>query len=308
MSTVMDYIQCPQCGYDQADTEYNCRTCEQRTNCRKCGFSKYLDRETDGKGKVTFTHRVCEGAGVLFFRWKGAIGYTSHYLATQDEVAEAEQWLRGKLAAGQVRPGSGYLSRWNKETESVEFVIGRLYEFSNYDRDDEIPEQMGPTDLRPFQLVEQRYQAKLRYSCGHILESWILLLQGQQAPAATAIVRTDVPCLDCLPKFISGAGDFSAVELATVCSRRTWLWENRRLDGSGKYVTPAFEHPRTLEEAASRFYAEYPERKRFHPASIGFDLQLEGWSDEDITDKKWLCDCAGCRAKPKSLGCKKYPG
>jgi hypothetical protein len=28
MSTVLDYIQCPQCGFQRADTEYNCRTNE----------------------------------------------------------------------------------------------------------------------------------------------------------------------------------------------------------------------------------------------------------------------------------------
>ncbi|SPE25288.1 hypothetical protein SBA5_490063 [Candidatus Sulfotelmatomonas gaucii] len=303
MSSVLDYRKCPQCKFEQADFEYNCRTFEEYLQCRMCGYCEVVDREIDNEGKVTYKHKINEGAGALFYRWQGAIGYTSYFLSTQEEVTEAEQWLREKLAAGQVRPSSAYVSRWDKETRSVEFVIGRLFEFSNYDPDDEIPEQKGPSDLRPFQLVEQRYQAKLRYSCGHILESWILLLQGQPAPAATAILRTDVPCLACLPKFISGAGDFSAEELATVCSCRTRLWENRWIDGSGEYVTPAFDHPQSLEEAASRFYAAYPERKQCHPESMGFHLQCEGWSDEEIAAKKWLCDCAGCRAKPMSLGC-----
>ena len=32
----------------------------------------------------------------------------------------------------------------------------------------------------------------------------------------------------------------------------------------------------------------FPERGREHPQSMGFQLQLEGWSDEDIAAKKWL--------------------
>src|ERR1039458_3006823 len=136
MSSVLDYQQCPQCKFEQADFEYNCRTCEESLHCRKCGYSESVDRKEGSEGKATYKHKVVEGAGVLFYRWKGAIAYACYYLATQEEVAKAEQWLREKLAAGQIRPGSAYLSRWNKETQSVEFTIGRLYEFSNYDPDD----------------------------------------------------------------------------------------------------------------------------------------------------------------------------
>lgn len=291
MSTVLGCMECPQCGYAKADTEYNCRTFEERTNCRKCGFSEYLDRETDCEGKVVFKHRVIEGAGVLFYRWKDGLGYTSHYLPAEEEVTKAEEWLREKLAAGQLRPSSAYVSHWDKEADVVNVIIGRFFEPSDYDPDDEIPEQKGLDDLRPFQLVEKKCEVKLRHSCEHILEGWILLLQGQPAPAATAILCTDVPCLACLPRFICGAGDFSAEEVVTLCARRTRLWENRELRGSSRYVTPAFDHPQTLEEAASRFYAAYPGRKQWHPESMGFHLQLEGWSDEDIAAKKWLsCD------------------
>jgi hypothetical protein len=99
MSTVLDYRHCPQCSYEQADIEFDCRTSEERTNCRKCGFSEYVELEQNSEGKAAFKHRVVEGAGVLFYRWKGATGYTGYCLATQEEVAKAEQWLREKLTA-----------------------------------------------------------------------------------------------------------------------------------------------------------------------------------------------------------------
>jgi len=289
MSTVMDYQQCPQCKFEQADREYNCRTFEEYLQCRKCGYSESVNREEGSEGKVTYKHKITEGAGVLFYRRKGAIAYASCYLAAQEEVAEAEQWLREKLAAGQIRPGSAYLSRWNKETESVEFVIGRLYEFSNYDPDDEAPEQKGPDDLRPFQLVEIKYQVKLRYSCEHIIDGWILLLNRQPVPPAGAVFRTSLPCLACLPQYIKSLGISGADVIATSPERRgARLWENRECDGRSVYVTPAFVHPETLQEAASMFYEAYPERKQWHAESMGFRLQLEGWSDEDIAAKKWL--------------------
>lgn len=292
MSTVLGYIQCPQCGYEEADTEYNCRTYEETVRCRKCGYSNYLVREEDNDGNLKFKRQLNEGAGVLFYRRKGGIGYTCYYLGTQEKVTESEQWLSEKLAAGQIRPSSAYLSRWNKETRSVDFVIGRLYEFSNYDPDDEIPEQKGPDDLRPFQLLEKRCQVKLCYSCKHVVDGWILLLNKQRVPPAGAMFRTDLPCLACLPQSIQSLGVSGADERAASLGKcRTQLWENRWLDGSGEYVTPAFDHPQTLQEAASRFYAEYPGRKQWHPESMGFHLQLEGWSDKDIAAKKWLsCD------------------
>jgi|HubBroStandDraft_2_1064218.scaffolds.fasta_scaffold1514125_1 hypothetical protein len=43
--------------------------------------------------------------------------------------AEAEQWLRERLAEGEVEPQNSYLTRWNMETKQVELVIGKLHEW-----------------------------------------------------------------------------------------------------------------------------------------------------------------------------------
>ena len=129
MSTVLDYIQCPQCGFQRVDTEYNCRTYEEIVQCRRCGYCEYVDREIDDEGNVTYKHRIIEGAGVLSFRGKGAIAFVSHYLPTQEEVLKAEDWLQTELAAGAVCADSSYLARWNGEKKAVEFVIGKFYDF-----------------------------------------------------------------------------------------------------------------------------------------------------------------------------------
>ena len=161
---------------------------------------------------------------------------------------------------------------------------------------------MGPADLRPFQLPANRLQVKLRHSCDHILDGRIVLLEGQPEPRSETVFDTHLPCLACIPQFAKTVDAGVTQELP-----RRRLWENRELDGRSRSVTPAFNHPETMEESASLFYAAFPERERKHPQSIGYQLQLEGWSDEDIAAKKWLCDCAGCRAKPMTLGCVRTP-
>jgi len=38
MSSVLDLIECRQCGYKEADYEYYCRVGEDVTTCRRCGY------------------------------------------------------------------------------------------------------------------------------------------------------------------------------------------------------------------------------------------------------------------------------
>lgn len=283
MPTILDYRQCPQCGYEKADAEFACHTSEERTDCRRCGYRESYEAEWDGENLVGYTHNMKEGAGVLFYRWKGAIGYSAYYLATQEEVTEAAKWLRDRLASGETRPSSPYVSRWNPNEGAVEFVIGVFFEPGSYDPDDEMAEQLGPSDLRPFQLLQKRWEVQLRYGCGHVLDGRILLLEGQPEPRSETVFDTHLPCLACIPQFTNTGEGGVTQELP-----RRRLWENRELDGTSNSVTPAFNHPDNLEESASLFYAAFPERKRMHPQSIGYQLQLEGWSDEDIAAKKWL--------------------
>lgn len=65
MSYVIDCMKCPQCGYEGADTEFNCRTNEQSVECRKCGYCESHDAKWEGEKLVGYTHNVKEGAGVL---------------------------------------------------------------------------------------------------------------------------------------------------------------------------------------------------------------------------------------------------
>ena len=294
MSSVSDYVKCKQCGFESAYYDFNCSSNEWDVSCGKCGYYAAAERHEDSDGNVTWTYPEEQGFGVLFYRGVNDLAYCHHPLHSKESVEHAEKWLREKLAAGQVRPSSAYVSRWNKETRSVEFVIGRLFEFSNYDPDDEIPEQRGPDDLRPFQLVEKRCEVKLRYSCNHILDGRIALLDGQPEPQYGQLLETVLPCLSCLPKYLKEIGRLEQYQ--EFKQRRTELWEYRFPQAKDGRVMPAFNHPKTLQEAASLFYLAHPDRKRFFPdCESAFRHQLQGLPDEEIVVRYWYAEHAGTR-------------
>ena len=63
MTSVQDITQCPQCGYDGADTGFDCDTNEEDTRCRKCGYSEDWERKESSDGAVEYERRIEEGAG-----------------------------------------------------------------------------------------------------------------------------------------------------------------------------------------------------------------------------------------------------
>jgi len=110
-----------------------------------------------------------------------------------------------------------------------------------------------------------------------------LLLEGQPEPPMGMVFETVLPCVACIEGYtntdeVSGTGE----PPRSLGVRRTGLWENHSLDGLGRHVSPAFNHPKDLEEAALLFYTAYPDRKRWHPQSREFKLQISGSADEDI--------------------------
>ena len=307
MSSVSDHVTCEQCGFESAYHDFNCGSNEWDVSCGKCGYYAAAERHEDSDGKVTWAYPERQGFGVLFYHGVNDLPYCHHPLHSKESVEHAEKWLREKLACGEVDADCSYLSVWNPETQAVEFVIGTFYEFPPYDEEEiESNRATSSVDLRPFQLLEKRYQAVLHYKCGHTSESWILLLVGQKQPSPEVVLEAKYLCRACTSVAGDGEGDHREGQPSPEqAPHGNWLWENSALDGTSKSVTPALNHPDTLEESALLFYAAFPERKRMHPQSIGYKLQLESWSDEEIAEKKWLCDCAGCRAYPKSLGCKR---
>ena len=129
MSSVLDQIECRQCGYKQADYQYYCRIAEDVTICRHCGYHESWTAKRDQDGMPCgWTHEIDQGFGALWYTKKGSSEFANSCLRSAQELAEAEQWLRERLAKGEVEPQNSYLTRWNKETKQVELVIGEYSE------------------------------------------------------------------------------------------------------------------------------------------------------------------------------------
>jgi predicted RNA-binding Zn-ribbon protein involved in translation (DUF1610 family) len=145
MTSVQDVITCPQCGYEQVDYVYNCRTSEDTTSCRRCGYHECWDAQYDEDNTFSgWIHRIERGAGALWYQGIGQVGMCGHFLNKGKEVADAEKWLREALDKGQVDPDVSYLTRWNREANQVEFVIGEFYDWPEADGDESKSEVAAP--------------------------------------------------------------------------------------------------------------------------------------------------------------------
>jgi hypothetical protein len=133
MSSISDYVKCKQCGFESAYYDLNCRSSEWDVSCGKCGYYAAAERHEDSDGKITWTYPEEQGFGVLFYHGVNDLPYCHHPLHSKESVEDAEKWLREQVASGEVETDCSYLSRWNPETMTVEFVIGTFYGFSDYE-------------------------------------------------------------------------------------------------------------------------------------------------------------------------------
>lgn len=127
MSRVSDLVKCPQCGYEEADFEFDCRTRGEETLCNRCGHRESWEAKNGEDGQfLGWKHDISKGFGVLWYRGTGGIAFACHSVHSQEELAKAERWLKEQLAVGSVEHDTARLTRWNNETGSVELVIGTL--------------------------------------------------------------------------------------------------------------------------------------------------------------------------------------
>src|ERR1700758_2866971 len=127
MSTVSDLVKCPQCGNEEADYTFDCRTSAEDTLCNRCGYLESWEPDHGEDGKfLDWKHETRRGFGVLWYRRTGGIAFACHSLHSHEDVAEAERWWREQLAAGTVEEETARLTRWNNETQSIDLVIGTL--------------------------------------------------------------------------------------------------------------------------------------------------------------------------------------
>jgi hypothetical protein len=127
MSTVSDLVKCPQCGYEEADHEFDCRTRGEETLCNRCGYRESWEAKADENGQfLGWKHDISKGFGVVWYRGISGIAFACRSLHSEEDLAKAESWLREQLAAGTVEWSTARLTRWNNETRSVDLVLGTL--------------------------------------------------------------------------------------------------------------------------------------------------------------------------------------
>jgi len=146
MSTFLHQVKCPQCGNQEADREFNCRSSEEEILCARCGYreSWKVKRDEDSEF-LGWNHEIFRAMGALWYRASDGIAFAGHSLYTIDELAEAERWLKEQLAAGTVEEDTARLTRWNEEASRFDLVIGT---FDHAGRMNQVVADLGLNPIR----------------------------------------------------------------------------------------------------------------------------------------------------------------
>jgi len=132
IATTFDHIDCPQCGYENAEYETSRATEEfiwEHTTCTKCGYTESREPQCDQTGKhCGWKHDVEEGVGAFHYHFVDSCAFCVECLHTAAEFAEAKDCLRKGLENGKIDAASSCLTKWNGDTKQVELVIGEFPE------------------------------------------------------------------------------------------------------------------------------------------------------------------------------------
>ena len=128
MSTGQSEVECPQCEFVEADSEFDCRRLTYDVRCRRCGYTEHKGWVFDESGEACGWKAEAKfGSGALWYRGTGSNVFHWQCLWTAGAVTEAEKFLREGLAAGEVDSTVSYLTRWNEQARQIELVLGSFY-------------------------------------------------------------------------------------------------------------------------------------------------------------------------------------
>ena len=141
MGSVMDYVECTQCGGSMFRDFYY-RTGEEYWMCKRCGKHGKVElvRDEEGKvvfdeaGKVNYKTEDVDGFGCVKIAVVGHGGSFSCFGSpiTEDDKKEFFKLLEDK----DVDKEHSYFSAWNAETGKVEMIYGEAPKL--FGEDDEI--------------------------------------------------------------------------------------------------------------------------------------------------------------------------
>lgn len=130
MSSVQDYIKCPQCE-GVCFTDFDCKSQEYYAYCQRCGYA-YTHEIRRFPGGKAITRRN----GFLFYKDKEKRGYGAMRLAEKDGIARvyglsfwtalwAGKTLQRFLQTDFADPDGTYLYLWDWKTKSYKSIHGK---------------------------------------------------------------------------------------------------------------------------------------------------------------------------------------
>ena len=140
MGSVMDWIECPQCGGSMF-TDYYYKSCEEYWVCKRCGKHGKVELVRDDERNVVFDKdgkpKYCEEDVAGFGCAKIAIkGHGSSVSCFNKPITEEEKQAFFKmLEYEKVDKEQSYLSSWNAETQKLEMIYGREPKLYGEDED-----------------------------------------------------------------------------------------------------------------------------------------------------------------------------
>lgn len=142
MGSVMDYVDCPQCGgQDTMFRDYYYKSGEEYWMCKRCGKHGKVEivRDDNGnvifdeQGKVSYNEEDLKGYGCAKIATVGH-GATLSCFSNPITEEDKKEFLK-ILEEKEIDKEHSYLSSWNDETESVEMLYGK--DPNLYSEDDE---------------------------------------------------------------------------------------------------------------------------------------------------------------------------
>ncbi len=144
MTSVAEYITCPQCGNELAYSEYQTRTFEDSARCFICGYRAWtrtlIDRQksaADPEGRLFF--KKCRDGGIIqrFYERKGYGACSPYsmngagvlYYFSKPLPREAHEEFRSIIAEGpsgdhDLRQDLSYLTCWNEDLGRAGLIAG----------------------------------------------------------------------------------------------------------------------------------------------------------------------------------------
>jgi len=126
MSSVQDITDCPRCGKKGAFI-FDCGTSDEWFQCYYCGYAFYtkttVDKENGSEENSIFTTKEYETKGFGSYCIVYRHGPSPFGILNKPIDEETISWFRKCLEDPNVDPNASYLTRWNEESQTVDFLV-----------------------------------------------------------------------------------------------------------------------------------------------------------------------------------------